>query len=280
MRGSSVDSLAGLECFRPAHVQGQWWLTTHKNYGSSLHNPVAPKRSRVRTRLVPRLCFHPLLDIPPELVRRLRDEIVEAYHPGHTPEERNAIAHRTACPQMVAQCEAEWRHRSRSQPLTQLLGIVADAMNQLFKDIDNARSFCPPQIAVRENVSDVQFGPHVDGLSDSVNTQQPDVPFAVVGVYLDNVKTRSEGALVYWPAKAPDVRAAMTSGLTGPALATALCAISGSCNFADPAAQPVIGAAGHGYFVGGNVPHCNHSRSTDGKRVAVYFRMYLNTASS
>jgi len=221
-----------------------------------------------------------ILDIPPELVERLRDEIVGTYHPGHTPEERNAIAHRTACPKMVEQCEAEWRYRSRSQPLTQLLGIVADAMNQLFKDIDNARSFCPPQIAVRENASDVQFGPHVDGLVKGENTQKPDVPFAVVGVYLDNVKTRGEGALVYWPAKAADVRAAMTSVLTGPALAKALCAIGNTCSFTDLTAQDVVGTVGHAYCVGGNVPHCNHPRSGDGKRVAIYFRMYVNTAAS
>lgn len=220
------------------------------------------------------------LDIPLELVQLLSDEIVGAYHRGHTPDERSAIAHGTACPQMVEQCNAEWKNRSRNQPLTQLLGIVADAMNQIFKEIDNVRSFCPPQIAVRENVSDdVQFGPHVDGLIKGEETLEPDVPFAVIGVYLDDVSERDDGALVYWPEKAVAVRRA-TASFSGKALAKALCSIGGTCNFTDPTARSIVGTAGHAYFVGGNVPHCNHPRSVDGKRVAVYFRMYVNTPES
>ncbi|BCL93387.1 hypothetical protein ACNRBV_09495 [Ralstonia pseudosolanacearum] len=219
------------------------------------------------------------LDLPRDLVQRLRDEIIRTYRSGDSEEERRDIAHSTACPEMVADCEREWGIGSQSKPLTQLLALVADAMNQLFGSIDKERSYCPPQIAVRPSKDTVQYGPHVDGLIDGEKTEVPDVPFGIVGVYLDDVSKTKDGALVYWLEKAEAVREA-TATHAGKALTEALCSIGRTCDFSDPVARPVLGTAGHAYFVGGNVPHCNHSRSADGKRVAIYFRMYAGSAAS
>lgn len=216
------------------------------------------------------------LQIPSDLVTRLRDEIIADYHPGKDDEERRDFAYGTACPQIVKNCTKEWSSNSNSLPLAQLSNLVVQAMNRWFRHVDMGKSFMPPQIAVRTD-DDVHFGPHVDGLTDGANTEVPNVPFAVVGIYLDDVAKEEDGALLYWPTQAEIVREKLAM-FSGPQLAKSLLEVGEACN--DLPASVVLGRAGHAYLVGGNVPHCNHQRSVEGKRVAVYFRVYVNAGAS
>ncbi len=218
------------------------------------------------------------LPIPLELITRLREAILATYHPGRDEDERKKFAYRSACPEMVDACEAEWHAKQQTQPLTKLTALVADAMKQWFTSIDMDASFMPPQIAVRTN-DDLIFGAHVDGLPTVEEEEEKDskLPFAVVGIYLDEVREKQDGALQYWPTHATTVRQNLVT-LSGVPLTSALRAVGTTCN-AQPA-EAVFGPAGHAYFVGGNVPHCNHDRTVEGERVAVYYRLYLQETPS
>ncbi|WP_224001803.1 hypothetical protein [Cupriavidus pinatubonensis] len=218
------------------------------------------------------------LRIPSELITRLRKEILATYHPGKDEAERQKYAYESACPAMVDACKAEWHAKQHAQPLTKLSALVAGAMKQWFTSIDMDASFMPPQIAVRTN-DDLVFGAHVDGLPPVEEEEEKDskLPFAVVGIYLDEVSGKQDGALQYWPTHAATVRQNLAT-LSGVSLTRALRAVGDTCN-AQPA-EAVIGPAGHAYFVGGNVPHCNHDRTVEGERVAVYYRLYLQETPS
>ncbi len=156
--------------------------------------------------------------------------------------------------------------------------VVADAMKRWFTSIDMNASFMPPQIAVRTK-DGRRFGAHVDGLPSVKEEEKTNsnVPFAVVGVYLDEVREKQDGALQYWPTHAQAVRQKIAT-LSGAPLTRALRTIGEKCN--DLPAEAVFGLAGHAYLVGGNVPHCNHDRTVEGERVAVYYRLYLQGTSS
>ncbi|WP_281718902.1 hypothetical protein [Pandoraea apista] len=215
------------------------------------------------------------VSIPDELISGLRNQVTATFDAGGSPGEKADVAYGTACPEMVEHCASEIAGKTCTSPLTQLLELVRDAMTKLFPAV-SSDSFSPPQIAYRWKGDEMNYGPHCDGLYDGRETLQPNVPFAVVGVYLDDVNSEKDAALMCWPARAAEVRKAISEN-DGTQLANNLCDIAGQCKTNDSSPYVVRGRAGCVFLVGGNVPHCNHERATDGERVAVYFRMYAAT---
>ncbi|AME23712.1 hypothetical protein [Burkholderia sp. PAMC 26561] len=209
-----------------------------------------------------------------QLVRELRSEIERRYTLGETDEQKRDVAYVTACPEMVDESVEAWRRRDEtSLPLNQLRYIVQQKVAYAIGPIDECRSMTRPQIAVRES-GGLENGSHLDGLEDGAKTKHPDVPMAIVGVYLDDIAAKADAALVLWPSLAADVDKVFARETVGEKLAAALCAVAEKQQFEDTDAVPVYGPAGHVFVLKGTVPHSNHPREVDGKRIAVYFRVY------
>ncbi|SEU08101.1 MULTISPECIES: hypothetical protein [unclassified Pseudomonas] len=217
--------------------------------------------------------------VPADVVQALRQEIVEHYSLGATPAQRREVAYTTACRELVDISSQAWRRGLHdTTPLNRLQHLVQERLRPVLPHLDEQRSFGRPQIAVREPAG-LATSPHLDGLEQGALTQHPDLPTAIIGVYLDDVLIPDDAALTIWPRQADQVAQLLASGTEGCALSAHLVAISDACLVGDPHAQNVLGPCGYIFLLLGTVPHCSLKRITAGLRIAVYFRVYATRKS-
>jgi hypothetical protein len=202
--------------------------------------------------------------VPSAIRDDLLAEILDCYNPGHTEEQRNEVAYRTACLPMVERARQQWVSGDRhSLPLNRLAHVMLDTATEL---LEASRLDCGDvQIAVREPDHNSP-GPHIDGYS--ATEERPNTPRAIVGVYLTDVATLDDGALMIWPEKRGEIAASR-----GEELYTDARSIAEGCT-ADNPNDVVLGGAGTMFIVDGNVPHANAARINKGQRVALYLRVY------
>ncbi|KTB62079.1 hypothetical protein RJC98_25600 [Pseudomonas allii] len=219
--------------------------------------------------------FSPLGEcVPADVVQTLRREIVEHYTLGSTHAQQQEVAYITACRELVEASSQTWkRGLYDTTALNRLQCLVKERLRLVIPHLDEQRSFGRPQIAVRERAG-LATSPHLDGLEQGASTRAPDLPVAIIGVYLDDVPSPEDAALIVWPRQACQVDQIMTSGTEGRALAERLVSITDACRVDDPHAQTVLGPSGYIFVFSGSMPHCSLKRRTRGLRIAVYFRIY------
>ncbi|MFV8530394.1 phytanoyl-CoA dioxygenase family protein [Ralstonia pseudosolanacearum] len=203
--------------------------------------------------------------VPIEMREALLPEIMDSYS-RQTDDEREDAAYRTSCRAMVEQASGCWQEGDRhSLALNQLANLMLRAAEALLEPASNLN--CGQvQIAVREPGHAFPT-PHIDGYSDVEKT--PNTPRAIVGVYLTNVESREDGALLIWPERRKEI-----AGLRREELHHDARKIAESCETSDPDAMEVLGKPGAMFIIDGSVPHGNAPRTSEGLRVAIYLRVY------
>ncbi|RQS27577.1 hypothetical protein DIE03_21155 [Burkholderia sp. Bp8992] len=204
--------------------------------------------------------------VPVELRESLLAEVTRAYCPGKTEKERDGVIYVTACPSMVSEAYQQWMSGNRNHlPLNRLVSQMFETASDVLESRDELRCG-PAQIAVRES-GVPSPAPHIDGYSK--NEPEPNTPRAIVGVYLTDVLDKGDGALMVWPGE----RVAIANLRDARRFDEAE-KVAQACREGNAACQLLLGAAGTIFIVDGNVPHANAERTTDGKRIAVYLRVY------
>jgi hypothetical protein len=130
------------------------------------------------------------------------------------------------------------------------------------------------QIALR--VSGEVGTPHIDGFIP-FDGQPANPPVAILGLYLDDVMSVNDGALLVWPGERVRVQQ-WCRKRSGAILRPTLSSDAGSMvpDVSEPSSAPVavLGVAGSMFLLHGAVPHTHALKVTAGLRCTIYQRAY------
>jgi len=160
-----------------------------------------------------------------------------------------------------------------SKPITDLLfeSGISECVDAVMGEGLDWETSKKPQIAIRWTESP-NATLHLDGFPNATSESPANIPDAILGIYLTDVQSIDDGALIVAPQSRPTI-AGWAAAMTQAPRQCDRSALQSS--FIDTHTETITGLSGTAFLCHGALPHKNANRISAGERVAVYFRLYL-----